>query len=401
MPLPRQATLVTIVEITNKRVPGAILDRALALYFPGPKSVTGEDVLELHVHGGIAVADAVLTTILRCDPDVRLAEPGEFTRRALENGKLDVLEVEALGELLSAETSLQLQQANRQLTGELGVMIKAWSSELIDIRAMVEAELDFSDESDVDTGVIQQALSRTASLHTKMNEILGTADRGERIREGIRVVISGRPNVGKSSLMNILLGRDVSIVSARPGTTRDLIEHPLQIEGWPVILSDTAGIRASVDEIELEGVRRAGQAARNADVILSLFSQDVPEISLDEMKTRCLLRVRTKCDLDAEQGADAINVSSLTGAGIPELRRAIAAALRTTFNEEPALLSRQRQREAMRDACNALARIGIVRHHELIAEELRLASRALGRLSGHVDLDSVLDRLFEGFCIGK
>lgn len=401
VPPPRVATRANVIDASDTVHPGQILDRALALYFPGPRSVTGEDVLELHVHGGTAVVDAVLSAILRCGQGVRLAEPGEFTRRALENGKLDLLAVEALGELLTAETRLQLHQANRQLSGELGRLIKTWVSELIDIRAQVEAVLDFSDEGDVDPGTIAHAVVQSADLHVRMSEVLGTAERGERIREGIRVVIVGRPNAGKSSLMNALLRRDVAIVSPTPGTTRDVIDQSLHMDGWPVILSDTAGIRKSADDIEMEGVRRASQAAQEADVILSVFSYDVAEVPQDVIAGKILIRVQTKCDLHAAQDSDAISISSYTGAGLSNLKQTIAASLRKSFTEEPALLSRQRQREVMRDACDALGRIDLQTNHEFIAEELRIASRALGRLAGHVDLDSILDRLFEGFCIGK
>lgn len=400
-PLPRIATRVDVLDVWEKDGSRQIIDRALALYFAGPRSVTGEDVLELHVHGGLAVVDSVLSVILRCDDDIRLAEPGEFTRRALENGKLDILEVEALGELLSAQTDLQLRQANRQLSGELGRLIKNWASELIDIRALVEAELDFSDEGDVDSSVAGQARSRALGLHSMMSEVLCTARRGERIREGIKVVIIGLPNAGKSSLMNALLGRDAVIVSAMPGTTRDIIEQSIHIGGWPIILCDTAGMRETDDAIEIEGVRRAGQAASDADIILSLYSSDVPEIVHEYGHNKIVIRVQTKCDLAISEDFGAIKVSSKTGLGLDKLKEEVASSLRTVFKEEPALISRLRQREALGAACEALGRIEAQDNHELIAEELRLASRALGNLSGHVDMDRVLDRLFEGFCIGK
>ena len=401
MPSPRLATCVDVVGAADETGFRQVLDRGLALFFPGPRSVTGEDVLELHVHGGIAVVDAVLSVILRSSGHVRLAVPGEFTRRALENGKLDLLEVEALGELLSAETNLQLQQANRQLSGELGRLIVGWASELVEIRALVEAELDFSDEGDVDSGAILRACFRTAALHACMCDILGTSERGQRIREGLKVVIVGSPNAGKSSLMNALLRRDVAIVSSTPGTTRDVIEQSIDIEGWPIILCDTAGMRDSDDDIEIEGVRRATLAASDADVILSVFASDVPELQHDFGASKIILRVQTKCDLVSSLDGDAIKVSSKTGLGLDKLQQSLSSGLRATFREEPALISHHRQREALGAACEALGRVKGQKNHELIAEELRLASRFLARLSGHVDLDRVLDSLFAGFCIGK
>ncbi len=398
---PRVAARVDVHRTNSDGTRGAVIDRALGLFFPAPRSATGEDVLELHVHGGIAVVQEVLSTILKCGGEIRLAAPGEFTRRALENGKLDLLEVEALGELLSAETSLQLQQANRQLSGQLGRMIQIWASELVDIRAMVEAELDFSDEGDVGDDSMLIAASLTEDLLLQMLEVLSGAERGERLRDGVRVVIVGRPNVGKSSLMNALAKREIAIVSAAPGTTRDVIESHLHIDGWPVILSDTAGLRSTIDEIESEGVRRARNAALEADIVLSLLAADIPEVDRDEVQGKRTIRVQTKSDLGHHQADGAIQTSSVSGAGLDDIMEAIARTLRDTFQGEPALLSRQRQREALTSACEALKRAGATRNHELMAEELRLASRALGRLSGHVDLDSVLDRLFEGFCIGK
>jgi tRNA modification GTPase len=392
---PRQARLVSLRQPRD----GSLIDRCVALFFPGPASATGEDLLELHVHGSVAVIDAVLGVLTAMD-GIRLAEPGEFTRRALENGKLDLLQVEALGDLLCAETAAQLRQAQRQLSGELGRLVSAWRQLLIEARAKLEADLDFSDESDVQDGLPEAVRGAVADVQAAIRAVLGRAQAGRRIRDGASVVVVGAPNAGKSMLMNALAGRDVAIVSSIPGTTRDVLESPLDIGGWPVVLVDTAGLRESADVVELEGIRRARVRIGEADVILSVSSHDVPETDITAPTGVTMLRVGTKADIETIVGSD-VSVSSLTGAGLDELRMLIAAALGKVLAGEPALVARARQREVLSEVAQSLERVGTLLVPELMAEELRHASFVLGRLAGQTDLDSVLDSLFHGFCIGK
>lgn len=390
--------LARVVSVRNPG-DGLVLDRCLAVFFSGPASATGEDVLELHVHGSIAVVRAVLA-LLTGNLAIRLAEPGEFSRRALENGKLDLLQVEALGDLLNAETLTQLRQAQRQLSGELGKLCTGWRQRLIEIRAMIEAELDFSDEGDVQTGLAEHAKLEVSVLLAEIRRVLGHAARGARVREGASVVVIGAPNAGKSMLMNALATRDVAIVSDLAGTTRDALEAPIDIDGWPVVLVDTAGLRVSSDIVEREGIRRARERASSADVILSVSSWDIPPVEFDVADGTVLIRVGTKSDIKPVNGMD-ILVSSLSGEGIAELRAMIGSALAEGMPAEPALIARERQQSVMRDVVMSLERAEVTTLAELMAEELRHSSFALGRLVGETDLDSVLDHLFQGFCIGK
>lgn len=394
-PQPRRASLGVIRD----PVSGNPLDRCLALFFPGPQSATGEDVLELHVHGSVAVVRSVLRVVTDV-AGVRLAQPGEFTRRALENGKLDLLQVEALGDLLNAETEMQLQQAQRQLSGELGQLCRLWRERIIAIRAQVEAELDFADEGDVQAGLILEASRDISHLLAEIKRVLGQAERGRRVRDGASVVVVGAPNAGKSMLTNALAVRDVAIVSDVAGTTRDALEAPLDMDGWSVVLVDTAGLRDAGDAIEREGINRTKQRVASADVILSVFAWDVPAVEVEVSPGASVIRVGTKADLAPAQGADVL-VSALTGGGMDRLRAAIVDALRKGASGEPALVARERQREALGRVVMALETASSAWLAELMAEDLRRASFELGRLAGETDLDTVLDQLFRGFCIGK
>jgi tRNA modification GTPase len=379
---------------------GAIIDHGLVLFFPAPASFTGEDVAEFHIHGSRAVLSRLLS-ILTALPGLRLAEAGEFTRRAFEAGKLDLAAVEGLADLIDSETEWQRKQALRQMEGALGQAAGEWRRALIKAMTLLEAEIDFSDEGDVGGPLIAEATAGAQNVLGSLRVALGSFAAGERVREGFVVVLAGPPNAGKSSLLNALARRDVAIVSPVAGTTRDAIEVRLDLGGIPVVLVDTAGLRDSADEIEAEGVRRALQKAAHADLVLRLRAPDSdPERAADERRE---IAVATKIDAGGRAHSGEIGVSATTGAGLPELIALIGARLGKLGQAEPALVTRERQRVAVADAAAAIERAALLPHEqpELVAEELRLAVRALERLIGKVDVEDVLDSLFSGFCIGK
>lgn len=379
---------------------GAIIDHGLVLFFPAPASFTGEDVVEFHIHGSRAVLSRLLS-VLTALPGLRLAEAGEFTRRAFEAGKLDLAAVEGLADLINSETEWQRKQALRQMEGALGQAAGEWRSALIRAMVLLEAEIDFSDEGDVGGPLIADAVAIARGVLGSLRVALGSFATGERVREGFVVVLAGPPNAGKSSLLNALARRDVAIVSPIAGTTRDAIEVRLDLGGIPVVLVDTAGLRESADEIEAEGVRRARLRAANADLVLRLRSPDSEPERQDTGTTG--IAVATKLDLGGSARPGEIGVSAVSGAGLPELIELIASRLGQLGQTEPALVTRERQRVAAAEAAAAIERAALLPHEqpELIAEELRLAVRALERLIGKVDVEDVLDSLFSGFCIGK
>lgn len=395
VPVPRQATLRRLSDAA-----GETIDRALILYFPAPHSFTGEDVAEFHVHGARAVV-ARLLEALTGFPGLRLAEPGEFTRRAFEAGKLDLAAVEGLADLIDSETEWQRRQALRQMEGALGQVTEGWRGRLIEAMALLAAELDFSDEGDVDGPLVERARGVAAEVLAELREALGSFARGERIRDGFVVVLAGPPNAGKSSLLNALARRDVAIVSPIAGTTRDAIEVRLDLDGMPVTLIDTAGLRESEDMIEAEGVRRALALAARADLVLRIRSVDAAQDPF--LGTDNTLAVASKSDLPVPPLPGEIAVSAETGAGLAELLTAITTRLADGPQGEPALLTRQRHRVAVTEAIDALARAtrpGLL-EAELMAEDLRQAVVALERLIGRIGVEDVLDQLFAGFCIGK
>ncbi len=403
-PPPRVATLMGLADPDG----GAVLDRGLALWFPAPASYTGEDVVELHLHGGTAVAGSVIAA-LAGQAGLRPAEPGEFTRRAFENGKLDLTEAEAIADLVDAETTAQQRQALRQMAGELGRLYDGWRSRLKRTLAHLEAELDFPDE-ELPTGVADRTSREITALRDEIDRHLDDGRRGERLRQGLYIAILGPPNAGKSSLLNALARRDAAIVSDRAGTTRDVIEVHLDLAGFPVTLADTAGLQETGDEIEDEGVRRALARAEYADLKVLLF--DVRAPTLDPATLALVdgdsVVVFNKIDLAADAGVPAIaghhpvSTSAKTGEGLDALLdrlRAMAAA-RLTGDGGPAL-TRARHRAALEDCRAGLNRSLTAPQPELTAEDLRLAMRALGRITGRVDVEELLDVIFRDFCIGK
>ena len=408
LPPPRQAALRVLRDPQDA---SRVLDHALVLFFAGPASFTGEDVLELHVHGGRAVIDAVVAALAAL-PGLRPAEPGEFTRRAFENGKLDLTAAEGLGDLVAAETEAQRRQALRQMSGALGALYEGWRERLLTALAAIEAEIDFPDE-EVPEAMVAQVAPEIARVRDEIAAHLDDAHRGERLRAGASVVILGAPNVGKSSLLNALSRREAAIVTAEAGTTRDVIEVAFDLGGYPASLVDTAGLRAAGDAIEAEGVRRALERAAAADLRLLVIEAaawpTIPEDLAPHAGEGAVI-VANKVDLVADMAAGALAaddgafaVSAKTGAGLDALlahleERVVALC---DVGEAPAI-TRARHRQALA-ACHAAleAFFGDGEEAVLAAEAVRLATRELGRITGRVDVEDMLDRLFAGFCIGK
>jgi len=404
VPPARHATLRNLYDPAD----GSVLDRCLILWFPGPDSVTGEDVAELHLHGGLAVSASVVE-VLGTLPDMRPAEPGEFTRRAFENGKMDLTEAEAVADLVDAQTRGQQTQALRQMQGALARIYDGWRERLLRSLAHLEADLDFPDE-DLPECVAALVEPEISALASEIALHLHDGRRGERLRAGFQVAILGPPNVGKSSLLNALARREAAIVSERAGTTRDVIEVHLELGGLPVILVDTAGIRESADEIEEEGVRRARRRAADADFKLLVCDASAePDRVLLEMVDDDSLVIANKIDLvSAPTGRSnfgqppAVEISVKTGQGLDalEARLRTVVASRLTASAEPAL-TRARHRTALEDCRDCLLRAIAAGQPELVAEDVRLAVRALGRITGRVDVEDLLDVIFRDFCIGK
>ncbi len=394
LPMPRRASLRLL------RHAGVELDRALVLWFPAPGSYTGEDSAELHLHGGPAVIAAVADALAALG--ARPAEPGEFTRRAFLHGRLDLTAAEGIADLISAETEAQRRQALRQAEGGLAARHAAWAQRLTQLLARQEAFIEFEEEDlpgDLDARVETDA----AALRAQMEALLAEGDRGEKLREGLTIAILGAPNAGKSSLLNALVGREAAIVSARAGTTRDVVEVRMILAGVPVTLADTAGLREAADEIEAEGIRRALARAETADLRLLVFAADAPpdEATL-ALRGADALVVLNKADLPHAGLEGALPVSARTGDGLAALRKHLeAAAAARAGLADGAVLTRPRHRAALNEAVEELARLPLAGLPELRAEALRRALRALGRLTGRVDVEQVLDVVFGEFCIGK
>lgn len=382
---------------------GEDIDDGLALWFPGPHSVTGEDVAELQVHGSRAVLGAVLGVLGRMG--LRLAEPGEFTRRAFLNHKLDLVQAEAVADLAAAETEAQRRQALRQLDGGLGALYRGWSERLLRLLAHLEAAIDFPDEN-LPPEIEAEVIAETTALVTEITTHLADHRRGERLRDGIAVAIVGPPNAGKSSLLNQLAQREAAITSPIAGTTRDVIEVAIDLAGYPVVLADTAGLRDSGDAVEQEGLRRAVARAESAELRLFVFDAGRPEDArgAGAWPGPDTILVANKIDLVADRGilpVDAVAVSARTGAGIATLVTALTARIAADYDIAAPLLTRARHRAALEAARDALNRAVAASFPELRAEDLRLAWRSLGRITGHVDVEDLLDVIFADFCIGK
>lgn len=399
VPNPRLATRIAVRDPAS----GEIVDDGLALWFPAPASFTGEDVLELHLHGG-AAASASISRALGSIAGLRFAEPGEFSRRAFEHGKMDLTEAEGLADLVDAETEAQLRQARRQMAGELGALYEAWRASLITVLAFFEAEIDFSDE-DLPAGLHARAAAEIRVLSAEIAIHLNDGRRGEILRDGVSVAILGPPNAGKSSLLNRLARREAAIVAETAGTTRDVIEVHLDLNGFPVILADTAGLRDSGDAIEREGVRRAKARAEQADLKLAVFDGAVwpaRDPATEAMVDSDTLVIVNKIDLGVCVEAPLIGVSAKTGVGLDALEAALGAAVQHRFQPAAApALTRDRHRQALMECQAAFARFLAASAPELAAEDLRLAARALGRITGRVDVEEILGVIFAEFCIGK
>ncbi len=396
LPEPRRLSLRLLRDPETREV----LDQALVAWFPGPGSFTGEDQAELHVHGGLATRTAILRALGTVE-GCRAAEPGEFTRRAFVHGRMDLSRVEGLADLIDAETEAQRRQALRQLEGSLGTLVEGWRETLLQALALVEASLDFSDESDVPEDLEAEVIGLAAGVRRSIAEVL-LRPGGERVREGFVVVLAGSPNAGKSTLLNAIARREVAIVSPVAGTTRDAIEVRCDLNGLPVIFVDTAGLRESADPVEQEGVARARARAEAADLVLWLIPPDEPEGPTPAGQSR--VRVATKADLGrASDGVD-IAISARTGAGLSELLERVAGEA-AKLGGHDAVITRERHRSALARAEASLDRaLRLFKNQatlELAAEELRLAARAVGEVTGRVDVEDVLDRLFSSFCIGK
>jgi len=405
LPPPRRAVRSRLRDPAT----GEVIDDGLCLWFPAPASMTGEDVAEFHIHGGHAVS-AALADALRRIEGIGPAEPGEFTRRAFESGKLDLTEAEAVADLVDAETAAQRRQALRQLDGELGRLYEAWRDDLTRALAHVEAHFDFSDE-DLPGELMVEAKARITAVLGAMSAHLDDDGRGERIRDGVRIAIVGPPNVGKSSLLNALAGRDAAIVAETAGTTRDVIEVHLDLGGFAAVIADTAGLREAQDAIEREGVRRARARAEDADIVIVMFdaTDAEPAIGVERgLLGDSAIAVVNKIDLRRPKtpldvaGLRAMEISVMTGEGLDPLIDAMRKRIAERFavGEAPAL-TRARHRAALEECVAALRGAENSALPELMAEDLRLAVRALGRITGRIGVEDILDVIFAEFCIGK
>lgn len=371
---------------------GERLDRGLVLRFPGPRSATGEDVAELHLHGGRAVVAGVLEALAGLD-GLRPAEPGEFTRRAFENGRIDLAEAEGLADLLSAETRSQRRAALAMAGGALSRQVEAWRQRLLALAAALEAALDFSDEGEVGEAWPPGWAEDVEALAGELEALL-EGPSSERLRDGVRVVIAGPPNAGKSSLLNVLVKREAAITSAAPGTTRDLIEAPVALGGMPYLLIDTAGLRDSADEVEAIGVERGRASLASADLVLWLGE---PSDAPDPGRT---ILVKSKCDLPGPEREAQVRVSALTGEGVQDLVAAMAARARKLLPAEGDVAANARQRDALGHALRHLREAGMA-DMLIAAEALRQARVELDRVTGRAGVEDMLDMLFGRFCIGK
>lgn len=385
-----------------------VIDQAMLVYFPKPKSFTGEDVVEIHTHGSIAVM-ALLTEALLSDPSLRLAEPGEFTKRAFLNHKMDLTMAEGLSDLIEAETSMQHKQAMRQMSGELGELYISWRKELLGIMSFLEAYIDFPDE-DIPDSVLIDIASKIENLKSLLQYHIDDNRRGERLRQGIKLTILGAPNVGKSSLLNFLTQREVAIVSHIPGTTRDVIESHIDIGGYPIILTDTAGIRKNTEDlIEKEGIARALKNADDADIKIVMFDINNFESGYNELShliDDTTIILVNKIDMQSlyltEISQNVIHTSIKSNINTQQIINAIEKKAENIASpgETPAI-TRLRHRQNIMDAISALIRCDLKSDIVLAAEDIRMAARSLERMTGKLEVDEILGEIFSNFCIGK
>lgn len=404
-PPPRKAVCARFTDPES----GTVLDDGLALWFPGPGSFTGEDVAELHGHGGRAVVESLLD-VLCAMPGLRVAEPGEFTRRAFEHGKMDLTQAEGLADLINAETEAQARQALRQMDGALARLYEGWRGVLVPLLAHVEAYIDFPDE-DLPDSLGEELHGRVAGLVSQIRAHLDDGQRGERVRDGLYIAVLGPPNAGKSSLVNAIAKREAAIVSATAGTTRDVVEVHLDLGGYPAILADTAGLREAADDIEGEGIRRALARAETADLRVAVFDGerwpaiDAATSALIDERTLVVVNKIDRCPEPGPfpiAGQEGMPISVKTGEGMDVLLFALEAEVRERLETRGApALTRRRHRAALEECAEALARALTAPGIDLMAEDLRLATRALGRITGRVDVEDLLDIIFRDFCIGK
>ena len=401
IPEARKAVLRNLIHPDTKQ----LIDQAIIIVFPGPNSFTGEDIVELHIHGSRAVINIIIKLLSQFN-NFRTANPGEFAKRAFLNGRMDLTAAEGLGDLIEAETSIQQQQAIRQMQGQLANIYDRWKQQLIHVLALIEAYLDFP-EDDIPEHVIQEVYNEVTVLSKQINHHLDDQHRGEIIRRGIYVAILGAPNVGKSSLLNYLARRDVAIVSNIAGTTRDVIEVNLDLSGYPVTIADTAGIRESKDLIELEGIERALNRAENADIKIIMLAADDPN-SLNEEITSIIddnsLVLINKIDQrhDAITLPQAIQISVNENIGLDDFIAKLSGLIAEKFSPaaDP-LITRERHRYHLNRCAEALSYFSLDKPLELACEDLRLAAYALGQIVGIIDVETILDEIFRNFCIGK
>ncbi len=395
VPEPRRLMLRTLRDERGEEI-----DTGLVVFFPGPDSFTGEECVELHVHGSRAVVTALIKSLTAMG-DIELAGAGDFTRRAFESGKLDLTQVEGLGDLVAAETDSQRRQALERKRGWIGEEVGDWRGRIIFLRAEIEARIDFSDEGDVPDALPPQFAEDIAALSAQLRQTLATYGAGRIVREGFRVVIAGAPNAGKSSLLNALAGSEEAIVSPEAGTTRDVKEVELDLGGQLVRLFDVAGLRRSESLAETEGVRRAEQAMAEADLVLWLEAPDVAAAPRPR-DIEPLWVIASKADLSKQVPYADLMVSAKSGEGIAELKNRLQAQAGTMVSGETMLISHLRDKESIEKTLDYLAQAVVPgQADELVAENLRLAGQALARLTGEIDAERILDRLFAGFCIGK
>lgn len=401
VPAPRRASLAHLHDPRT----GDAIDHALVLWFPAPASFTGEDCAEFHIHGGRAVLKGMLDALAGIS-DLRLAEPGEFARRAFANGKMDLSAVEGLADLIDAETDVQRRQALRQMNGRLAGRVDAWRHVILEARALIEAEIDFADEAEAPSATLGSVAQAIMPVLEEIDEILQSGRSGEIVREGFSVVLAGPPNSGKSTLLNALAHRDVAIVSEHAGTTRDVIEVRLDLGGILVVLADTAGLRDCADPVEAEGMSRTRRRMADADLVLWLTETGEPAGEYETVLSKEMNVVPVQTKIDRDPGVvfgDGLRVSALKEQGMRELIAWIREkACQVSSASHPALISRERHRQALARAANALQ--GVVDGPtaiELVAEHLRVASRSLESVIGRIDVEDVLDAIFANFCLGK